>query len=82
MNAQVDGGAFTHFHDFIFQLTLYFGHHFFDAGRVWRPDGAASWLNSVGFGLALTRDLRVDFGYKLDDIPDSFQVVLRLGHTF
>jgi outer membrane protein assembly factor BamA len=55
---------------------------FFDAGRVWRPDGAASWLNSVGFGLALTRDLRVDFGYKLDDIPSSFQAVLRLGHTF
>lgn len=55
---------------------------FFDAGRVWRPDGATSWLNSVGFGLALTRDLRVDFGYKLDDIPDSFQAILRLGHTF
>jgi hypothetical protein len=56
---------------------------FFDAGRVWQPDGAASsWLNSVGFGLALTRDLRVDFGYKLNDIPGSFQAVLRLGHTF
>jgi len=56
---------------------------FFDAGRVWQPDGAtSSWLNSVGFGLALTRDLRVDFGYKLDDIPGSFQAVLRLGHIF
>jgi outer membrane protein assembly factor BamA len=55
---------------------------FFDAGRVWRPDGNEEWLRGVGFGLGLTRDLRVDFGYKLDDIPDSFQVVLRLGHTF
>jgi outer membrane protein assembly factor BamA len=56
---------------------------FFDAGRVWQPDGAtSSWLNSVGFGLGLTRDLRVDFGYKLNDIPGSFQAVLRLGHTF
>ena len=56
---------------------------FFDAGRVWQPDrGTSSWLNSVGFGLALTRDLRVDFGYKLDDIPGSFQAALRLGHTF
>jgi len=55
---------------------------FFDAGRVWRPDGDTRWLNSVGFGIAATRDLRVDFGYKLDDIPGSFQAVLRLGHTF
>jgi outer membrane protein assembly factor BamA len=55
---------------------------FFDAGRVWRPDGKAEWLRSTGFGLAVTRDIRVDFGYKLDDIPGSFQAVLRLGHTF
>jgi outer membrane protein assembly factor BamA len=55
---------------------------FFDAGRVWRPDGQADWLRSTGFGLALTRDIRVDFGYKLDDIPGSFQAILRLGHTF
>ena len=55
---------------------------FFDAGRVWRPDGDTSWLHGVGFGLGLTRDLRVDLGYKLDDIPGSFQAVLRLGHTF
>jgi outer membrane protein assembly factor BamA len=55
---------------------------FFDAGRVWRPDGQEEWLRGVGFGLGLTRDLRVDFGYKLDDIPGSFQALLRLGHTF
>jgi outer membrane protein assembly factor BamA len=55
---------------------------FFDSGRVWRPDRNEEWLRSVGFGLGLTRDLRVDFGYKLDDIPGSFQAVLRLGHTF
>ncbi len=55
---------------------------FFDAGRVWRPDGETAWLHGVGFGFGLTRELRVDFGYKLDDIPGSMQVVLRLGHTF
>jgi outer membrane protein insertion porin family len=55
---------------------------FFDAGRVWRPDGNTEWLRSTGFGLGVTRDIRVDFGYKLDDIPGSFQAVLRLGHTF
>jgi hypothetical protein len=55
---------------------------FFDAGRVWRPDGDTDWLHGVGFGIGLTRDLRVDFGYKIDDFPGSFQAVLRLGHTF
>jgi outer membrane protein assembly factor BamA len=55
---------------------------FFDAGRVWRPDGDTAWLRGVGFGLGLTRDLRVDIGYKLDDIPGSVQVLLRLGHIF
>jgi hemolysin activation/secretion protein len=55
---------------------------FFDAGRVWRPDGKTAWLHGVGFGFGLTRELRVDVGYKLDDFPGSMQVVMRLGHTF
>jgi outer membrane protein assembly factor BamA len=55
---------------------------FFDAGRISRRDGSAEWLRGVGFGLGFTRDIRLDFGYKLDDIPGSLQVVLRLGRTF
>ena len=55
---------------------------FFDAGRVARASGEAVWLKGVGFGLGLARELRVDFGYQLDDIPGSLQVVLRLGRTF
>jgi outer membrane protein assembly factor BamA len=54
---------------------------FFDAGRVSSTTGA-QWLRGVGFGLGLTRDIRVDFGYKLNDIPGSLQVLLRLGRTF
>jgi outer membrane protein assembly factor BamA len=55
---------------------------FFDAGRIARASGEAVWMRGVGFGLGLARELRVDFGYKLDDIPGSLQVVLRLGRTF
>ena len=55
---------------------------FFDAGRIARASGEAVWMRGVGFGLGLTRELRVDFGYKLDDVPGSLQVVLRLGRTF
>jgi outer membrane protein assembly factor BamA len=39
------------------------------------------WLNGVGFGFAIA-GARVDFGYKLDDVPGSLQVLLRLGRTF
>jgi hypothetical protein len=39
-------------------------------------------MRGVGFGLGVARELRVDFGYKLDDVPGSLQVVLRLGRTF
>jgi hypothetical protein len=55
---------------------------FFDAGRIARASGEAVWMRGVGFGLGLTREFRVDFGYKLDDVPGSLQVVLRLGRTF
>jgi surface antigen-like variable number repeat protein len=62
---------------------------FFDAGRVTRqkPPGALigaadePWLNGVGFGFA-AGGLRLDFGYRLDAVPSSLQVLLRLGRTF
>jgi hypothetical protein len=39
------------------------------------------WLKGVGFGIGLG-DCRLDFGYKLDDVPGSLQVLLRFGRTF
>ncbi len=55
---------------------------FFDAGRIAGDAGEAVWMKGVGFGLGITRDFRVDFGYRLSEIPGSLQVVLRLGRTF
>jgi hypothetical protein len=56
---------------------------FFDAGRVERPIGASSsdWLRGTGIGLQ-TGPLRVDFGFRLNDIPDSRQILVRLGPVF
>ena len=61
---------------------------FFDAGRVTsRPTlttpspADAGWLKGVGFGVGIA-DIRVDFGYRTDDIPGSLQVLLRLGRSF
>jgi hypothetical protein len=64
---------------------------FFDAGRVGQRQNAgrpidlqaepAHWLNGIGFGIALG-GARLDFGYKLDAVPSSLQVLLRLGRTF
>jgi len=64
---------------------------FFDAGRVTRRQDAGRtvgsrpedppWLNGVGFGIA-AGGIRLDFGYKLDAVPSSLQVLLRFGRTF
>jgi len=62
---------------------------FFDAGHVTeRPipltaaaPADAPWLKGIGFGVAVG-GARVDFGYKLDAIPSSLQVLLRFGRTF
>ena len=62
---------------------------FFDAGRVTvrppplraAPASDAPWLKGVGFGLAIG-GARIDFGYKLDAIPSSLQVLLRFGRAF
>ncbi len=50
---------------------------FFDAGRV----PGAPWLKGVGWGVGVG-DFRIDFGYRTDAIPSSFQVLLRFDRTF
>jgi Surface antigen variable number repeat len=61
---------------------------FFDVGRATLrsvpglpPVAAAPWLKGVGFGIGLG-DFRVDFGYKVDDVPSSLRVIVRFGRTF
>jgi Surface antigen variable number repeat len=54
----------------------------FDAGRVTSPTSVdAPWLKGVGVGLG-AGGIRLDFGYKLDQIPSSLQVTVRFGRTF
>jgi hypothetical protein len=61
---------------------------FFDAGRVYRPiarfgtsDTGDRWMKGIGLGAAVG-DLRVDFGWRADDVPGSLQVLVRFGPTF
>jgi hemolysin activation/secretion protein len=58
---------------------------FFDAGRMYspRPGSTTDWMRGVGVGVELGDDgPRVEFGWRLDDIPSSLQVLFRLRHTF
>jgi hypothetical protein len=57
---------------------------FFDTGRVFEPLTASSarWLNGVGVGLEIPGGSRVEFGWRLDDVPHSLQVLFRLRPTF
>jgi hypothetical protein len=54
-----------------------------DVGRVYRPIAGSTdeWLKGVGVGLEIG-DVRLEFGWRLNDIPDSFQVLFRLSPTF
>jgi hypothetical protein len=56
---------------------------FVDAGRIYRPliGSTGEWLKGVGVGLELG-DARVEFGWRVTDIPGSLQVLFRLGPTF
>jgi hypothetical protein len=56
---------------------------FIDAGRVYRPLAGSTdeWLKGVGVGLEMG-DVRLEFGWRLNDIPGSLQVLFRLGPTF
>ncbi len=57
---------------------------FIDAGRVYRPltGSTDEWLKGVGVGLEMGDDIRLEFGWRLNDIPGSLQVLFRLGPTF
>jgi len=54
---------------------------FFDTGRTRLGSRDAQVLNGVGFGVNMG-GFRIDFGYKLDDVPASFQMLVRFGRTF
>lgn len=56
---------------------------FFDMGRVFRPIGSTTeeWLKGIGVGLK-AGGLRLDFGWRVDDVPGSLQVLFRLEPTF
>jgi surface antigen Omp85-like protein len=57
---------------------------FFDAGHVSTKavNTDSPWLKGIGFGVGITDSFRVDFGYKLDEIPSSFQVLWRFSRTW
>jgi hypothetical protein len=55
---------------------------FADAGRVSGPvAGTNDWLKGVGVGIQ-TGPVRVEFGFRLDDIPRSRQILVRLSPSF
>jgi len=55
---------------------------FLDIGRVSDPlDGGRQWLQGTGVGLGYG-DLRIDFGWRANDIPKSLQILVRFGPTF
>jgi Omp85 superfamily domain len=56
---------------------------FYDAGRVTGalPGSTGHWLQGIGVGFAIG-DLRVEFGYRANDIPGSLQVLVRLNPNF
>ena len=57
---------------------------FFDAGRTFdaRLGASREWMRGVGVGLEFGGGSRVEFGWRLDDIPGSLQVLFRLRPTF
>jgi len=57
---------------------------FYDAGRVTSriaTDPHPGWLNGVGFGIGAA-GVRVEFGFRADDIPSSRQILVRFSPTF
>jgi outer membrane protein assembly factor BamA len=56
---------------------------FYDLGRITGPlnGSRTDWLQGTGVGVSLW-GLRIDFGFRANDIPESRQVLVRLGPTF
>jgi hypothetical protein len=57
---------------------------FLDSGRVYRPLAGTSddWLNGVGIGLEFDGGTRLEFGWRLDDVPKSLQVLFKLNPSW
>jgi hemolysin activation/secretion protein len=55
-----------------------------DTGRVFKPfEGSKdTWLNGIGVGWEFNDDLRIECGWRVDAIPRSLQVVVRLAPPF
>jgi len=58
-------------------------HGFYDLGKITGPFAGSrtDWLQGLGFGVSLA-SIRVDFGFRANDIPHSRQILVRLGPTF
>ncbi len=56
---------------------------FYDLGRITGPISGSrtDWLQGTGVGVSLW-GLRIDVGFRANDIPGSRQVLVRLGPTF
>ncbi len=56
---------------------------FYDAGRIRDPIGGSrsDWLRGTGVGVQ-SGPVRVEFGFRADDIPDSRQILVRFSPTF
>ena len=67
-----------------FGRSRFAGLAFIDSGRVFepRPGSTSGWMTGVGVGLEIPGGSRVEFGWRLDDIPSSLQVLFRLRPSF
>jgi hypothetical protein len=54
---------------------------FYDAGRVAGGAAAKPWLRGIGFGVG-AGGVRLELGFRADDIPGSRQILLRFSPTF
>lgn len=54
---------------------------FYDAGRVTGPTAPRNWLNGVGAGFGMF-GVRVEFGFRATDVPESRQILVRWSPTF
>lgn len=54
---------------------------FYDSGRVTGPSVVDDWRRGVGFGFG-GGNLRLEFGFRTNDIPHSRQILVRFSPTF
>ena len=54
---------------------------FYDAGRVFGTATSTRWLQGTGIGMGAA-GVRIEFGFRTDDIPNSRQILVRFSPTF